>query len=88
MSDGSGDYVIAFSTHTGVRRTPVRRSKRAEYEELPNDQVSPLFLAGIEAVEEAIYNSLCMAVSVTGYQGNRAEALPLERVEDLARARG
>lgn len=44
---------------------------------LTNDTISPLFQAVIEATEEAIYNSLCMATSMTGYQGHTVDALPL-----------
>ena len=48
--------------------------------DLPNDRLSPLFLAAIEATEEAILNSLFTAVSVTGYRGRTVEALPVEDV--------
>lgn len=82
MSNGSGDYVIAFSTNEVVRRTPERRGKVWSYPELPNDLMSPLFQAAIEATEEAIYNSLCMAETMTG-NGVTVEGLPLERIADL-----
>lgn len=82
MSDGSGDYVIAFSTHTEVRRTAQRRKQITHYLEIPNANISPLFEAAIEATEEAIYNSLCMAETVRGYRG-KVEALPLEQVKAL-----
>jgi len=78
MSNGSGDYAIAFSTSEQVRRTPDRRSKLASLIELPNDAISPLFLAAIEATEEAIYNSLLQAKTTTGYRGRTVEALPLD----------
>ena len=81
MSDGSGDYVIAFSTAEKVRRTATRRGQIWEYPELPNAHISPLFQAMIEATEEAIYNSLCMAETMIGYQGQRAEALPIDRLQ-------
>lgn len=58
MSNGSGDYVIAFSTAEEVRRTAERRNKVWAYPEVPNDLMSPLFQAAIEVTEEAIYNSL------------------------------
>jgi D-aminopeptidase len=45
--------------------------------------MSPLFQAVIEATEEAIYNSLFMAESVSGFGGRRVEALPLERVREI-----
>jgi len=83
MSNGSGDYVIAFSTHEGVRRTPERRKGVWVYPEVPNDPMSPLFQAAIECTEEAIYNSLTMATAMKGYQRVKIEALPLEKVMAL-----
>jgi D-aminopeptidase len=84
MSNGSGDYVIAFSTAEAVRRTPERRSSTWAYPEVPNDLISPLFQAAIEATEEAIYNSLCMAGTMTGFRGRTVRALPLDELEGLA----
>ena len=77
MSNGSGDYVIALSTSVEVRRTAERRRHVWSYPEVPNDLMSPLFQAAIEATEEAIYNSLCMAETMTGYRGVTISALPL-----------
>jgi len=88
MSNGSGDYVLAFSTAEGVRRTPRRRAAVSRLAELPNDMVSPLFQAAIEATEEAIYHSLFQATTVTGYQGHTAHALPVEQVIDQMRRSG
>jgi len=85
MSNGSGDYVIAFSTAEAVRRTRERRSKNWAYPEVPNDHMSPLFQAVIEATEEAIYNSLCAAETMTGYRGRTVAQLPLEKVAELIR---
>jgi D-aminopeptidase len=82
MSNGSGDYVIAFSTAEAVRRTPQRRSNLWAYPEVPNDLLSPIFQAAIEATEEAIYNSLCMAETMTGYRGVKVTALPFSFVEN------
>jgi D-aminopeptidase len=82
LSDGSGDYVLAFSTAEGVRRTAERRKQVVCYPELPNGLMSPLFEAAIEATEEAIYNSLCMAETMTGFRGT-VEALPLEQVKAI-----
>jgi D-aminopeptidase len=79
MSNGSGDYVIVFSTAEEVRRTAERRSIVWAYPEVPNDLMSPLFQAAIEATEEAIYNSLCMAQTMIGYKGS-VEALPLDKL--------
>ena len=67
LSNGSGDYALAFSTSECVRRTPERRKDTADITTLSNDVVSPLFEAVIEATEEAILNSLTMAETVTGY---------------------
>ena len=86
-SNGSGDYVIAFSTAKEVRRvlTPGApappRTLRAT-SELTNDDMSGLFQGVVEATEEAIYNSLFMATSVTS-RGRTVEAIPLDRVRDI-----
>jgi D-aminopeptidase len=82
MSDGSGDYVLAFSAAESVRRTAKRRGQIAQYPEVPNGLMSPLFEAAIEAAEEAIYNSLCMAETMTGFRGT-VEALPLDKIRIL-----
>jgi D-aminopeptidase len=83
MSNSSGDYAIAFSAVEDVRRTAERRSKVWAYPDLPNDLMSPLFESAIEATEEAIYNSLCMAETMTGYHGRRIHSLPLNEVLKL-----
>jgi D-aminopeptidase len=84
-SNGSGDYVIAFSTANGVRRGtgPEVRS----YQDLPNDRISALFQATVEATEEAIYNSLLRAETVTS-NGRTVEALPLEATLEILRRYG
>jgi D-aminopeptidase len=84
-SNGSGDFVIAFSTSPKVRRVVVAGSRAdttivlRQASELTNDDMSPLFEAVIEATEEAIYNSLFMATSVTS-RGHTVEAIPLDKV--------
>ena len=83
---GRATTCIAFSTAEAVRRTPARRSDLATVTELPNARLSPLFEAVIEATEEAIYNALCMATTMTGYRGNTVEALPLRPRGRAARA--
>ncbi len=85
LSNGSGDYALAFSTHAEVRRTPARRQGLSPVLDLPNDKVSPFFAAAIEATEEAILNSLFMAETVTGFDVSKGRAvtvagLPLEAV--------
>lgn len=85
MTDGSGDYALAFSVADSVRRTPAQRNGLATHSEIPNAILSPLLLAAIEATEEAIYNALCMATTTTGMAGRRVEALPLAEVVALWR---
>lgn len=90
ITNGSGDYAIAFSTHPDVRRTPERRSDIATIADLPNGQMSPLFQAAIEATEEAIYNALLMAEDIDyPVAGSDAvvHALPVERVRAMVAAR-
>jgi D-aminopeptidase len=85
-TNGSGDYVIAFSTAPQVRiraADPVRSGAV-----LGNEAMSPLFLAVVEATEEAIYNSLFRATTVTGVDGHRIEALPLDRMVEILRKYG
>ena len=79
MENGSGDFVVAFSTAEDVRRTPERRSGAAPVANLPNDLISPLFAATADATEEAIYNAMFKATTVTG-NGHTLKALPLEMV--------
>jgi D-aminopeptidase len=83
LSNGSGDYVIAFSTAPEVRRTPARRAAAASVTELPNDLMTPLFQAVAEATEEAIINSLLQAQAVRTAQGS-VEALDPELVRQWA----
>lgn len=80
-SNGSGDYVIAFSTAEGLRVPySAESSKLASTESLRNDSMTPLFMAVIEATEEAIINSLFAAETMEGRDGNSVEALPKEKV--------
>jgi len=84
MTNGSGDYAIAFSTHPDVRRTAARRAAATDYPELGNEAMSPLFFAVVEATEEAILNSLFRARRVEGHRGT-IETLPIEEVLRLYR---
>lgn len=79
-SNGSGDYVIAFSTDSSTRVMHETNSRFQQGQPLRNDDVSPLFLAAIEATEEAILNSLFMAETMKGKNGRTIQALPLEQV--------
>lgn len=78
-SNGSGDYFIAFSTNEGVRIPHSSREKTVNTSILHNDHMSPLFMAAIEATEEAIINSLFTAQEVKGYHST-IPALPLDKV--------
>ncbi len=81
-SNGSGDYAIAFSTAQQVRIRTEDKSSTRHIEVLTNDAMSPLFLAAIEATEEAVYNSLLRATTVTG-NGHTVEALPIDRTVEI-----
>ena len=84
MSNGSGDFVIAFSTHNLI---PNGSREIRMIDDLPNDAMSPLFLATVEAVEEAVYNSLTKATTVTGREGHTVEAIPIDRLRELLNQR-
>ncbi len=79
--NGSGDYVIAFSTHPDVRR-PRRSPDPVTVPTLVNESMSPLFAATVEATEEAIYNALFKATTVTSSRGT-LEAIPLAPLLDV-----
>jgi D-aminopeptidase len=88
-SNGSGDYVIAFSTAESVRRripgpdaAPGADEQPREIADLPNDAMSAIFEGVVEATEEAIYNSLFMATTVTA-NGHTIESIPLDSVRTV-----
>ncbi|HJU87769.1 MAG TPA: P1 family peptidase, partial [Gemmatimonadaceae bacterium] len=83
-SNGSGDYVIAFSTAESVRRRAPTRGTPPTVADLPNEDASALFQAVVEATEEAIYNSLFMATRVESKLGV-GEPIPLDRVREILR---
>jgi len=85
-SNGSGDYAIAFSTHASLRVAFGDASPRPRTV-LPTDGVSPLFQAALEATEEAVYNSLLKATTVTSAVGT-AQAIPVDRVREILRKYG
>jgi D-aminopeptidase len=83
-ANSSGDIFIAFSTgnivppsQPGGPTVPVSLSM------MPSEAMSPLFLAAAEATEEAILNAMCMATTMTGWQGRTAHALPLDRLQEV-----
>ena len=77
-SNGSGDYAIAFSTAPQLRIHTSEKPPTRHVELLTNDAMSPLFLAAIEATEEAIYNSMFRATTMSG-NGHKVEALPIDK---------
>jgi D-aminopeptidase len=86
-SNGSGDYAIAFSTAPGLRILAAANNRNSKptgsnTDLLSNEAMSPLFLAVIEATEEAIYNSLFQATTITG-RGHTVEALPIDRTLEI-----
>lgn len=81
--NGSGDYFIAFSTAREARIDNTQGQR--EVKNLSNHAISPLFLAVIEATEEAVYNSLFRATTVKGRDNHIAEALPIERTQQILR---
>ena len=78
-SNDSGDYSIAFSTHPELRILYSSKEIEKTVPEVSNYHMSPLFLAVVEATEEAIYNSLFMAMDMTGQKGRAMKALPIEK---------
>jgi len=83
-SNGSGDYAIAFSTAPQVRIHASEKARTRNVEVLTNDAMSPLLEAVIEATEEAIYNSMFKATTMTG-NGHTVEALPIEKTMAILR---
>ena len=76
-SNGSGDFFIAFST---ARRIPHDSPLTLKTEVVSNDAMSPLFLAVVEATEEAVINSMLKATTVTGRDGRTVDAIDIDRL--------
>ena len=83
-SNGSGDYAIAFSTAPQNRIRTADKSLTRHTEVLTNDAMSPMFLAAIEATEEAVYNSMFKATTMSG-EGHTIEALPIDKTVEILR---
>jgi D-aminopeptidase len=79
MTNGSGDYAIAFSTGNRINSNDKLRNVQV----VGNDSMSPLFQAVIESTEEAILNSMFKATTMTGKEKRTIEALPIERVKEI-----
>lgn len=84
-SNGSGDYVIAFSTAESLRVPHQYKKSTQTVSLLMNDEMTSLFAAAIEATEEAIINSLFKADTVIGKEGRTVKALPIEEVLKLVK---
>ena len=84
-SNGSGDYVIAFSTEEQNYIPAQPKDSVMHQLSLPNDYMSPLFLAAVESTEEAILNSLLMATIPEGFEDRPIEVLPMEKVVPILR---
>jgi D-aminopeptidase len=85
-SNGSGDFAIAFSTAPEMRERSGSTKPKTQ-NVLPPEGVSPLFEAALEATEEAVYNSLFQATTVSG-NGQTADAIPIEKVKEILRKYG
>lgn len=86
-SNGSGDFAIAFST-AKENRVPHNTEKLQKLQNVnvANDDMTPIFMATIEATEEAVVNSLFKAKDVKGYDGKVTKALPVDKVLEMLRA--
>lgn len=86
-SNGSGDFVIAFSTNEAVR-IPHNgvKGEKLPMNVVQNDDMTPLFMATIEATEEAVINSLFAAKDTKTYKGTVVKALPKDKVMDMMKA--
>jgi D-aminopeptidase len=83
--NGSGDIFIAFST---ADESLGRTDRLLAHQSIPNDEIDPLFVAAVEATEEAIVNALVGARDMTGDHGRSAKALPHEKLQELLAAAG
>ncbi|MFC1782809.1 P1 family peptidase [Planctomycetota bacterium] len=81
-SNGSGDYVIAFSTAEELR---IGGGRKVSAQQLSNGQMSSLFRAVVEATQEAVYNSMFKATTVTGKGSQTARAIPIDKVVEICR---
>ena len=84
-SNGSGDYVVSFSTARLLRQPYSPDASTRQVDLLYNDSMSPLFLAVVEATQEAVYNSLLKATTVVGRAGHRTEAIPIDKVIEICK---
>ena len=88
-SNGSGDFAISFST-ARENRVPhnTKKLEKLQNVNVANDDMTPIFMATIEATEEAVVNSLFKAKDVKGYNGKVTKALPVDQVLEMLKAEG
>lgn len=88
-SNGSGDFAIAFAT-AKENRVPhnTKKLEKLQNVNVANDDMTPIFMATIEATEEAVVNSLFKAKDVKGYNGKVTKALPVDQVLEMLKAEG
>lgn len=84
-SNGSGDYVIAFSTFGSNFISNKANDTVRKVDLLYNEQLSPLFQAVVEATQEAVYNSLLRATTIVGRDGHTAEAIPIDKIVEICK---
>lgn len=84
-ANGSGDYIIAFSTYPLNFISSKANKPKRKVDLLNNNQLNPLFLAIIEATQEAVYNSLLRATTITGRDGHVGEAIPIDKVVEICK---
>ncbi|MFQ5771905.1 MAG: P1 family peptidase [bacterium] len=84
-SNGSGDYIIAFSTYSTnfISNHPSKATRKVKL--LYNDQLFPLFQAVVEATQEAVYNSLLKATTIIGRNGHIGQAIPIDKVIEICK---
>jgi D-aminopeptidase len=88
ISNGSGDFAIAFSTHPSLIVPQAPEELKREVELVYDFHLSPLFLAVVEATEEAVYNSVLKATTVKGIDGHTLEAVPVDKVTGICEKYG
>ncbi|MEJ0029859.1 MAG: P1 family peptidase [Bacteroidota bacterium] len=84
-TNGSGDIFIAFST---ANTNAFNRKDNTTVEQISNDVINPLFDATVQSVEEAIINAMCAAETMEGINGNKAYALPAQKVMQVLKKYG
>jgi D-aminopeptidase len=88
ISNGSGDFVVAFSTHPSLMVQHEPKELKREIDLVYDFHMSPLFLAVVEVTQEAVYNSVLKATTIKGRDGHTLEAVPVDKVVDICKKYG